>query len=87
MGSTMPKTQRQLSELRMSPESDGPSAGAAAMTIEMLPMTLPRMAGGTSVMIVVMSSGIMMAVPDAWTTRPTSSHAKPGRARRAACPR
>ncbi len=62
----------------MRPESDGPSAGAAAMTIEMLPMTLPRMAGGTSVMIVVMSSGIMMAVPDAWTTRPTSSHAKPG---------
>ena len=62
----------------MSPEIVGPSAGATEMTIEMLPMVLPRDSGGTSVMTVVISSGIMMAVPVAWMTRPKTSSSSPG---------
>ena len=53
-------------------------AGATEMTIEMLPMTAPRRVGGTSVITAVMSSGSMIAVPPACTTRATSSTAKPG---------
>ena len=33
-------------------------------------MTRPRSAGATTVIIVVIKSGIMTAVPDAWTIRP-----------------
>ncbi len=43
----------------------------------MLPIRRPRSAAGTSVITVVMSSGIMIAVPDAWTTRAISSIGKP----------
>ena len=62
----------------MRPEMVGPMAGATEMTIEMLPIVRPRVAAGTSVITVVISSGIMIAVPEAWTTRPTSSTPKPG---------
>src|SRR4051794_40465323 len=48
-------------------------AGATDMTIEMLPIILPRFCGGTSVITVVISSGIMIAVPEAWTTRAATS--------------
>ena len=41
-------------------------------------MIAPRRLGGTSRITVVMSSGIMIAVPDACTTRATSSTGKPG---------
>ena len=47
----------------MTPEIVGPIAGATEMTMETLPIVRPRCAGGTSVMMVVMSSGIMIAVP------------------------
>ena len=57
----------------MTPETAGPMAGATDMTIEMRPMIRPRSLIGTSVSTVVMSSGIMIAVPLAWTTRPTTS--------------
>ena len=70
--------QRQSSTLRIMPEMVGPIAGATEMTMEMFPMVLPREAGATRVMTVVMSSGIMMAVPLACTMRPTSSTSKPG---------
>ena len=57
------------------------------MTIEMLPMTRPRPAGGTRVSTVVISSGIMMAVPPACTTRPASSVPNPGAAAQTRVPR
>ena len=44
----------------------------------MLPIVLPRVSGGTSVMTVVINSGIMIAVPDAWITRATTSSSRPG---------
>ena len=56
----------------------GPIAGATDMTMEILPMVLPRWSGGTSVITVVISSGIMIAVPTAWTTRPAISSSIPG---------
>ena len=60
------------------PDTVGPIAGATEMTIERLPMTAPRRAGGTSVITVVISSGSMIAVPLACTTRAPSSTANPG---------
>ena len=62
----------------MRPEIVGPIAGATEMTIETLPIVRPRFAAGTSVIRVVISSGSMMAVPDAWITRATRSTGKPG---------
>ncbi len=78
MGSTIQKMKRQLSELRMSPEIVGPTAGATEITMEMLPIIRPRLDGGTSVITVVMSSGSMMAVPLACTTRASRSTGNPG---------
>src|SRR5690606_19455318 len=78
MGSTMPNIQRQSSTLRMNPDSVGPTAGATDITIEMLPMVRPRRSAGTMFSTVVMSSGIMIAVPPAWTIRPSSRTANPG---------
>ena len=60
------------------PETVGPTAGATDITIEMRPMMRPRSCGATIVMTVVIISGIMMAVPMAWTTRPTISISKTG---------
>ena len=48
------------------------------MTMVMLPIMTPRRSAGTSVITVVISSGIMTAVPLAWTIRPPRSTAKPG---------
>ena len=62
----------------MRPDRVGPIAGATAMTMLTLPITTPRRWIGTSVRIVVISSGSMIAVPDAWTIRPSSSTQKPG---------
>ena len=42
------------------------------------PIMRPRECAGTRVMSVVISSGIMIAVPDACTTRATRSRGKPG---------
>jgi hypothetical protein len=44
----------------------------------MLPIVLPRVSGGTSVITVVINNGIMIAVPDAWITRATTSNSRPG---------
>ena len=57
----------------MTPEIVGPMAGATDMTVVMKPMVLPRVSGGASVITVVISSGIMIAVPEAWTTRARTS--------------
>ena len=47
----------------MRPEIVGPMAGATEITVDTRPMKRPRSAGATRVISVVMSSGIMMAVP------------------------
>src|SRR5688572_28022853 len=44
----------------------------------MLPIVLPRVSGGTSVITVVINSGIMIAVPAAWITRAATSTVRPG---------
>ena len=49
----------------MTPEIVGPMAGATDMTVEIKPIVLPRVSGGDSVITVVISSGTMIAVPDA----------------------
>ncbi len=41
-------------------------------------MVLPRDSGGTSVITVVISSGIMIAVPDAWMMRARIKNSRPG---------
>ena len=64
--------------MRIRPEIVGPMAGATEITIDTRPMNRPRSAGATSVMSVVMSSGIMIAVPLACTTRASSRTSKPG---------
>jgi hypothetical protein len=78
MGRTRMNIHRQSSTLRIRPEIVGPMAGATEITMEMLPIVRPRDDGGTSVMAVVISNGIMMAVPLACTTRPTRRISKPG---------
>ncbi len=77
-GSTIQNIHRQLSEARIAPPIVGPMAGATAMTIVIVPIVEPRRSGGTRRMIDVISSGIITAVPHAWTTRPISRTAKPG---------
>ena len=56
----------------------GPMAGATEITIDTLPMITPRRCAGTRSRIVVINSGIMIAVPEAWMTRAASSKAKLG---------
>ena len=60
----------------------GPIAGATEMTIEMLPIMRPREAGGTSVITVVISSGIMIAVPDGLHDAADEQQLEAGRERR-----
>ena len=60
------------------PEIVGPIAGATEMAMLMLPITTPRRSTGTRVSTVVISSGIITAVPEAWTMRAGSSSQKPG---------
>ena len=79
MGSTTAKISRHEPSWSSSPDTAGPSAGATDMTRVTLPITLPRSCGGTSVIIVVISSGIITAVPLAWTTRAASRTLKVGR--------
>ena len=72
-GRMIQKRKCQVSVLRMNPDRVGPSAGATAMTMVIRPMKRPRACSGTTVMIVVMSSGIIIAVPEACMTRATMS--------------
>jgi hypothetical protein len=78
MGSTIQNIHRQFSDPRMKPDRVGPTAGATAITIEIVPMVWPRRSAGTSFITVVINSGTMTAVPQACTTRPVSRTAKPG---------
>ena len=78
IGRTTRNTARQPRNDSTTPDTVGPTAGATEMTIERLPMTAPRRAGGTSVITVVINSGSMIAVPLACTTRAASSTGNPG---------
>ena len=78
IGSTTRKIQRQESECSTTPETAGPSAGATDMARVTLPITRPRSCMGTTDISVVISSGIITAVPLACTTRATSSTGKDG---------
>ena len=62
----------------ISPPTTGPAAGASDITTEMLPIMRPRFCGGTSVITVVIRSGIITAVPDACTTRQNTSISRLG---------
>ena len=62
----------------MIPDRVGPIAGATAITTVMVPMVAPRRSAGTSLIIEVISSGIITAVPAACTIRPAISIGKPG---------
>ncbi len=73
IGSTTRKIQRHERDCSTMPETAGPSAGATDMARVTLPMTRPRSCSGTTAIRVVISSGIITAVPLAWMTRAASS--------------
>ena len=73
MGRTDQNIHRQLRTSRTRPPIVGPIAGATAITMEMTPIVRPRRSAGTTLRTVVMSNGIMIAVPTACTTRPATS--------------
>ena len=60
------------------PETAGPRAGATDIARVTLPITRPRSCTGTTAISVVISSGIITAVPHAWTTRAASRTGKTG---------
>ena len=62
----------------MNPPAVGPKAGATEMTTVIMPMTVPRRCGGTSVMATVIRVGIISAVPTACSTRPASNSSQNG---------
>ncbi len=78
IGSTSPNMKRHDRNCRMIPEIVGPIAGATEMTMLTLPIMTPRRSIGTRVRMVVISSGIMIAVPDACTMRAPRSTQNPG---------
>jgi hypothetical protein len=86
IGSTMPNSQRHPRVSRTAPERVGPMAGASEITRPTRPIMRPREWAGTTFMIVVISSGIMMPVPMAWMTRPTSSIGNPSASRQTRVP-
>ena len=78
MGSTTANSRRQDPKLRITPETAGPIAGATEMARVTLPITRPRSCSGTTCISVVISSGIITAVPDAWMMRAPSSTSNDG---------
>ena len=78
IGSTSTNMNRHDKNCSTSPDNVGPMAGATEIAILRLPITTPRRSTGTSVSTVVISNGIMTAVPEAWTIRAGSSNQNPG---------
>lgn len=78
MGRTNTNIKRHVKCSRISPDTVGPMAGATEMAMLTLPMTAPRRSIGTSVRMVVIRSGSMMAVPPAWTMRARRRTSNPG---------
>ena len=72
IGRTTPNIQRHDATWRITPETAGPSAGATDIARVTLPMIRPRSCSRTTVISVVISSGIITAVPAAWMIRPPS---------------
>src|SRR3954466_12435973 len=72
VGGATRKDQRHESDWSTTPDTAGPSAGATDIARVTLPITRPRSCSGTMAISVVISSGIITAVPLAWTTRATS---------------
>ncbi len=72
IGRTAAKISRHEPSWSSTPETAGPSAGATDIANVTLPITRPRSVGGTTVMSVVISSGIITAVPPAWMMRASS---------------
>ncbi len=77
-GSTIQNIQRQPSDASTAPPIVGPTAGATAMTMVMVPIVAPRRCAGTRRITEVISSGSITAVPVACTTRPVSRTPKLG---------
>ena len=73
IGSTAAKISRHEPSCSSTPETAGPSAGATDMASVTLPITRPRSCTGTTVISVVISSGIITAVPLAWMIRAINS--------------
>ena len=65
MGNTNQNTVRHGKCARINPDSVGPRAGATEITMDTLPITTPRRCWGTSMRMVVISSGSMIAEPKA----------------------
>ena len=86
IGSTAAKISRQEPSCSRTPETAGPSAGATDIASVTLPITRPRSCTGTTVISVVISSGIITAVPLAWMIRATSSTQKVGATRASGVP-
>ena len=80
MGSIVQNNMCQLlpTNFRMKPDTVGPMAGATAMTIDRLPIIVPRLSSGTRRSTVVISNGSSTAVPAAWMMRPTMTMVKFG---------
>lgn len=78
IGRTVKNSQRHERCSRITPPTAGPDAGATEITMEISPITRPRRDSGTTLSTVVISSGIMIAVPTACTTRPVSSRPNVG---------
>ena len=86
MGNTSRKSIRHEPCCRTKPETVGPRAGATEIAMVTLPITRPRSLSGTTVIRVVISSGIITAVPTAWVMRPRRSTSKTGAAAASAVP-
>lgn len=78
MGSRARNTHRQPSDDTITPETVGPRAGAAAVTIVTRPIVRPRRSAATTCITVVNSSGSITAVPRAWMIRAARSTPKSG---------
>ena len=72
IGSTTTNSSRHEPRPSTTPDTAGPSAGATDIARVTLPITRPRSCWGTTVISVVISRGIITAVPQAWTTRAAS---------------
>ena len=78
IGRTTTNSIRQEPTCRITPDTAGPSAGATEIASVTLPITRPRSCSGTTIIKVVISRGIITAVPAACTIRPSSSTSKDG---------
>ena len=77
---TTTNSTRQPSESTMTPETEGPMAGAKLMMSPTTPMALPRFSRGKVSMMMVMTMGMTTPVAIACMTRPSNRKGKLGAA-------